>query len=593
MATSSLASSVRRARGRCRGEAPSPGSSASQYRVSRASLRAIENLARVSRRLCAPRAFFEVGADRGAGPQDLAGEMRGNLGVLEERQVESDDVTGEPEGPCLEWSRGVGTVMASSKQRPLPTCGSHSFEVRSSKFEVAVMKPPKVRLRLPECGSQSPKWLGRCPDCGAWNSFVEERWRRPAEARGAAPALGRRAAQLYARRRDRRRRSGSAPGISEFDRVLGGGIVPGSLVLLGGEPGIGKSTLLLQAAAHFAAHVGPVLYCSGEESEHQIKMRGERLGVPRAPLYLLAETCVERLIDEVDRLKPALLIVDSIQTVFSLKMPSAPGSVGQVRQAATDLLFTAKGRNLPTILVGHVTKDGSLAGPKVLEHVVDTVLYFEGEQHHAHRVVRAVKNRFGAVSELGVFEMTADRPCARCRIRRSCSSPSGRRTCRARRCCARSRDRGPFWSRCRRSSARRRLAMPRRTASGLDQNRLSLLLAVLDKRAGLNLSTDDVFVNVAGGMTIDEPAADLAVVVAVASSLRNRPSRPMSWCSAKSDWPARCARRPRRRCACARPRSSDSPAVSCRTANVSASDDAGGLEVVGGPDRGEALDALM
>ena len=196
-------------------------------------------------------------------------------------------------------------------------------------------------------------------------------------------------------------------GISEFDRVLGGGIVPGSLVLLGGEPGIGKSTLLLQAAAHFAAHVGPVLYCSGEESEHQIKMRGERLGVGQAPLYLLAETCVERLLEEVDRLRPALLIVDSIQTVFSLKLQSAPGSVGQVRQAATDLLFTAKGRNLPTILVGHVTKDGSLAGPKVLEHVVDTVLYFEGQQHHSHRVVRAVKNRFGAVSELGVFEMTS------------------------------------------------------------------------------------------------------------------------------------------------------------------------------------------
>ena len=195
-------------------------------------------------------------------------------------------------------------------------------------------------------------------------------------------------------------------GIGEFDRVLGGGIVPGSLMLLGGEPGIGKSTLLLQAAANFAHAVGPVLYASGEESEHQIKSRGDRLGVGDAPLYLLAETCIERILEEVGRVKPALMIVDSVQTVFSLKFQSAPGSIGQVREAATQFLFTAKGHNIPTFLVGHVTKDGNIAGPKALEHVVDTVLYFEGERHHSHRVVRAVKNRFGAVSELGVFEMT-------------------------------------------------------------------------------------------------------------------------------------------------------------------------------------------
>ena len=275
-------------------------------------------------------------------------------------------------------------------------------------------------------------------------------------------------------------------GISEFDRVLGGGIVPGSLVLLGGEPGIGKSTLLLQAAAHFAAHVGPVLYCSGEESEHQIKMRGERLGVAGTPLYLLAETCVERLIEEVDRLKPALLIVDSIQTVFSLKMQSAPGSVSQVRQAATDLLFTAKGRNLPTILVGHVTKDGSLAGPKVLEHVVDTVLYFEGEQHHAHRVVRAVKNRFGAVSELGVFEMTGTGFAARAESvgavpRRASDERAGSVVL-----CTIEGSR-PILVEVQALVSASTFGNARRTASGLDQNRLSLLLAVLDKRAGLNL----------------------------------------------------------------------------------------------------------
>ena len=188
-------------------------------------------------------------------------------------------------------------------------------------------------------------------------------------------------------------------GFDEFDRVLGGGIVPGSVVLLGGEPGIGKSTLVLQVAGLVAREIGPVLYASGEESEHQVKMRGERLGVGASPLHILAETCLERILDEVLRLKPALLIVDSIQTVFSMKFQSAPGSIGQVREAATQLLFTAKSQNLPTFLVGHVTKDGHLAGPKVLEHVVDTVLYFEGERHHSNRLVRAVKNRFGAVSE--------------------------------------------------------------------------------------------------------------------------------------------------------------------------------------------------
>jgi DNA repair protein RadA/Sms len=384
------------------------------------------------------------------------------------------------------------------------------------------MKPPKSFFACQECGAQSQKWLGRCPDCGAWNSMVEERPAAPMpEARGAVAAMGGRGAQLYADV-DVVVSERLTTGISEFDRVLGGGIVPGSLVLLGGEPGIGKSTLLLQAAAHFASTVGPVLYCSGEESEHQVKMRGERLGVTGAPLYLLAETCIERLIEEVDRLKPALLIVDSIQTVFSLKVQSAPGSVSQVRQAATDLLFTAKGRNLPTILVGHVTKDGSLAGPKVLEHVVDTVLYFEGEQHHAHRVVRAVKNRFGAVSELGVFEMTGaglkpvPNPSRLFLAERSLNVPGSVVLCTIE-------GSRPILVEVQALVSSATFGNARRTANGLDQNRLSLLLAVLDKRAGLSLVTDDVFVNVAGGMRVDEPAADLAVLAAVASSLRNRP----------------------------------------------------------------------
>src|SRR5688500_9359722 len=269
------------------------------------------------------------------------------------------------------------------------------------------MKQPKAVFVCQECGAQAPKWVGRCADCGAWNSMVEERPVEPAAAgaghRYAQSAAG--TAKLYAEV-ETANATRLSTGIGEFDRVLGGGIVPGSLVLLGGEPGIGKSTLLLQAAAHFAREIGPVLYASGEESEHQIKSRGDRLGVGAAPLYLLSETCIERILEEIARIRPALVIIDSVQTVFSMKFQSAPGSIGQVREAATQFLFAAKGQNIPTVLVGHVTKDGALAGPKVLEHVVDTVLSFEGERHHSHRVVRAVKNRFGAVSELGVFEMT-------------------------------------------------------------------------------------------------------------------------------------------------------------------------------------------
>jgi DNA repair protein RadA/Sms len=299
-------------------------------------------------------------------------------------------------------------------------------------------------------------------------------------------------------------------------------VVPGSLVLIGGEPGIGKSTLLLQAAAHFARTYGTVLYSSGEESEHQIKSRGERLGIARGPLYILAETCLERILEEIGRLRPAFVIVDSIQTVFSLKFQSAPGSIGQVREAATQLLFAAKGQNIPTFLVGHVTKDGTLAGPKALEHIVDTVLYFEGEKHHSHRIVRAVKNRFGAISELGVFEMTGaglravPNPSALFLAERPANVPGSAVLC----CVEGSR---PVLVEVQALVSTSTYGNARRMTSGLDQNRLSLLLAVLEKRAGLNLLGDDVFVNVAGGIAVDEPAADLAIVAAVASSVRNRP----------------------------------------------------------------------
>jgi DNA repair protein RadA/Sms len=384
------------------------------------------------------------------------------------------------------------------------------------------MKPPKVVFVCQECGAQAPKWMGRCTECGAWNSMVEERAAEPAAAGGhryAQMGAGG-SAKLYADVESANALRLST-GIGEFDRVLGGGIVPGSLVLLGGEPGIGKSTLLLQAAAHFAREVGPVLYASGEESEHQIKSRGDRLGVGTAPLYLLSETTLERILEEIARLKPALVIIDSVQTVFSIKFQSAPGSIGQVREAATQFLFAAKGQNIPTILVGHVTKDGSLAGPKVLEHVVDTVLSFEGERHHSHRVVRAVKNRFGAVSELGVFEMTGaglrpvPNPSKLFLSERASGTPGSAVLC----CVEGSR---PILVEVQALVSTSTYGNARRMAIGIDQNRLSLLLAVLEKRAGLMLAGDDVYVNIAGGMTIEEPAADLSVAAAVASSMRNR-----------------------------------------------------------------------
>src|SRR6202140_3849065 len=375
-----------------------------------------------------------------------------------------------------------------------------------------------------ECGSQSPKWLGHCAECAAWNSFVEERVQPQEPATTAthryAGAGQPGAARLYSEIEigDSARLS---TGIGEFDRVLGGGVVPGSLVLLGGEPGIGKSTLLLQAAANMARTIGPVLYSSGEESEHQIRTRGERLAVGHAPLYVLAETCLERILEEIARVKPSLIIVDSVQTVFSLKFQSAPGSIGQVREAATQLLFMAKGQNIPTFLVGHITKDGSLAGPKALEHVVDTVLYFEGERHHSHRVVRAVKNRFGAVSELGVFEMTSTglrpvpNPSKLFLAERPSNAPGSAVLCSVE-------GSRPILVEVQALVSSSSYGNARRMASGIDQQRLSLLLAVLEKRAGLNLIGDDVFVNIAGGMNVDEPASDLGVLAAIASSVRNR-----------------------------------------------------------------------
>jgi DNA repair protein RadA/Sms len=376
------------------------------------------------------------------------------------------------------------------------------------------------------CGFESSKWLGRCPDCGEWNSFVEERQAAPPPAgRGRPNQIGLPGAMSHPTAFDAvdaLEEARVASGIDEFDRVLGGGIVPGSLVLIGGEPGIGKSTLLLQVAHLLGRTHGSVLYVSGEESERQIRLRGERLGIAGGGLFLMAETSLERLLEEVEELKPAALVVDSVQTVFSSRFPSAPGSISQVREVATQLLFVAKGRGITTFLIGHVTKDGSLAGPKSLEHIVDTVLYFEGEKRQHHRVVRAVKNRFGAVSELGVFEMTGAglvpvaNPSALFLAERQAGAPGSAVV-------ATMEGTRPLLVEVQALVSPTSFGTPRRMSLGIDPNRTSLLLAVLEKRVGLELLGDDVFVSVAGGLEVDEPAADLGVAAAVASSFRNRP----------------------------------------------------------------------
>jgi DNA repair protein RadA/Sms len=459
------------------------------------------------------------------------------------------------------------------------------------------MKSPKTVFVCNECGAQSPKWMGRCTECGAWNSLVEERQGEPPSGAGThryAQSGAARSAVLYA---DVETASAQrlSSGINEFDRVLGGGIVPGSLVLLGGEPGIGKSTLLLQAAAHFAHAVGPVLYASGEESEHQIKSRGDRLGVGSPQLYLLSETCIERILEEIARLKPALVIIDSVQTVFSIKFQSAPGSVGQVREAATQFLFAAKGQNIPTVLVGHVTKDGSLAGPKVLEHVVDTVLYFEGERHHSHRVVRAVKNRFGAVSELGVFEMTGaglrpvSNPSKLFLSERASGTPGSAVLC----CVEGSR---PILVEVQALVSTSSYGNARRMALGIDPNRLALLLAVLEKRAGLSLAGDDVYVNIAGGMTIEEPAADLSVTAAVASSVRNRGLAPATAVFGEVGLSGEVRGIPQAPLRVREAAQMGFTRIVMPAANVDPSDPGfaeGGPELVGVRTVGEALDALM
>jgi DNA repair protein RadA/Sms len=386
-------------------------------------------------------------------------------------------------------------------------------------------KTPGTVFTCQNCGHQSGKWLGKCPECGEWNSLVEER--APTVRKGTARngfKLREVAAIAYdeiASQDDVRVPSG----VTEFDRVLGGGIVPGTLVLIGGDPGIGKSTLLLQVADRLSASGTTVLYVSGEESERQIKLRGERLKIEAANLYLLPETNLENIFHEVERLKPGAIIVDSIQTVFSAMIESAPGSVSQVREVAHQFLMLAKNRSLPVFLIGHITKDGSIAGPRTLEHIVDTVLYFEGERHHNHRIVRATKNRFGAANEVGIFEMTAAglMPVANPSQMFLQERPQNVAGSVVTACMEGTR---PLLVEIQALVSGAKYGTGRRMTQGVDQNRVALLIAMLEKRVGLQVSGDDVFVNIAGGLEVDEPAADLGVVAAISSSFKNRPIDP-------------------------------------------------------------------
>ena len=379
-------------------------------------------------------------------------------------------------------------------------------------------KIPKLTYVCQSCGYQTPKWLGRCPDCGQWSSFVEELPEGTA-IKGVVFSMGQ-PQSLDAISLDPQLRLKTD--ITEFDRTLGGGVVPGSLVLIGGDPGIGKSTLILQVVGRLAQEGHKTLYLSGEESPQQIKMRAERLSIRAESLYVLAGTCLEELFEKMEALAPHLLVVDSIQTVYTEALPSAPGSVGQVREVSSRLLNWAKKTGIPTFLIGHVTKEGAIAGPKVLEHLVDTVLYFEGDRSHAFRILRAVKNRYGSTNEIGVFEMKdtgleeVGNP-SRIFLEERPEGASGSVVIP---CLEGTR---PVLVEMQALVGPSPLGMARRTAIGVDHNRISLLVAVLGKRMGIEMGDQDIFVNVAGGLRVDEPAADLGIVCAMISSFLDRP----------------------------------------------------------------------
>lgn len=375
----------------------------------------------------------------------------------------------------------------------------------------------KTTFVCQNCGAHSPKWMGRCPSCGEWETLIEE-VEETASAEFAfppsEPVLYEEIKQAVKER--------IQTGIEELDRVLGGGVVLGSLVLIGGEPGIGKSTLLLQVSRNLSAMGEKVLYVSGEESLEQIKLRGERLNIRNGELYLLAETNLERIIAHAEKISPQVFILDSIQTVFSSKLTSSPGTISQVREVANQVFRFAKSNMISAFLIGHITKEGSLAGPKSLEHMVDCVLYFEGERDHSHRVVRAFKNRFGPVSELAIFEMTGDglqavtNPSAFFLKERSTNEAGSAVVCTFK-------GSRPLLAEVQALvSSTLFVGNPRRITIGCDHFRASMLMAIVEKKLGFSFAGEDVYLNVAGGLSIDEPAADLGILVAVVSSLKNK-----------------------------------------------------------------------
>ncbi|MCX6012829.1 MAG: DNA repair protein RadA [Chloroflexi bacterium] len=363
------------------------------------------------------------------------------------------------------------------------------------------------------CGNQSPKWLGRCPECKEWNSYVESK-----------PVASHQAASISNVQELTSIVMESFPRIklpfNEFNQVIGGGIVPGSMILIGGDPGIGKSTLLLQLVAAIT-NTKPVLYVSGEESAQQIKLRAERLGIEGKGLYLLAEVSLDSILDQIQNISPALVVIDSIQAVYLPDIDSSPGSITQVRECTSRLTHFAKSTNTPVVIIGHVTKEGSIAGPNTLEHMVDVVLYLEGERHGSYRILRSVKNRFGSTDEIGIFEMKekglfeVKNPSlafisdAHSESIGSAIVPAMEGT-------------RPLLAEIQALTNPTSFGLPRRTASGIDFNRLILIAAVLTKRAGIGLSNQDIIINVTGGLKISEPAADLAIAIAIASSFRDK-----------------------------------------------------------------------
>jgi DNA repair protein RadA/Sms len=383
------------------------------------------------------------------------------------------------------------------------------------------MAKAKTHFVCQSCGYQAHKWLGRCPGCQGWNTFVEERVIEEKAPERDLLGFEAEAVPMPITEIVREERERLQIGIGEFDRVLGGGIVFGSVILVGGDPGIGKSTLLLQVMNRLASKERKVLYISGEESLQQTKLRADRLGVSSDQLYVVSETSLEKILHDIQTIRPSTVVVDSIQTIYCSDLPSTPGSISQVREASSRLLYLAKHLSIPIFLIGHVTKEGFIAGPKVLEHMVDTVLYIEGEANYSFRILRAVKNRFGSTNEIGVFEMKDSGLV-------EVTSPSefflsGRAQPTSGSVVMPSIEGSrPILIELQALVVSTNFGIPRRTAQGVDPNRVSLLVAVMEKRLGIHLSSHDIFLNIAGGMRVNEPGTDLGVIASIASSYKDK-----------------------------------------------------------------------